>query len=105
LGINSEITPLQSQSNSCPLSYGWSTNHYSWSNGQPKSTLPNKCADMKTGDIISLIIDCDKSLTMMINQRSKVKHELTVNVDNCPLPWQLQVVLHESNSRIRILRE
>jgi len=105
LGINSKLTPLQSQSNSCPSSYGWSTNHYSWSNGQPNSTLPNKCIEMKTGDIISLIIDCDKFSIIMINERSEVKHELTVNVDNCPVPWQLHVVLQEPLSRIRILRE
>jgi hypothetical protein len=105
LGINSKLTPLQSQSNSCPSSYGWSTNHCSWSNGQPKSTLPNKCIEMKTGDIIILIIDCDKFLIMMINERSEVKHELTVNLDYCPLPWQLQVILQEPLSRIRILRK
>jgi hypothetical protein len=60
---------------------------------------------MKTNDIISLILDCDERLIMMINERSKAKHELPVNIDNCPLPWQLHVVLHEPNSRIRILRE
>jgi len=60
---------------------------------------------MKNGDIISLIIDCDKSLIMMINERSEVKHEITVNVNNCPLPWQLHVILQEPKSGIRILTE
>jgi hypothetical protein len=104
LDINSKLTPLQSQSNSCLSSYGWSSNNYIWSNGQPTSSLPNKYVDMKSGDIISLIIDCDKLLLMMINERSEVKHELTVNIDNCSLPWQLHVILQEPRSRIRILR-
>jgi hypothetical protein len=105
LGINSKVTPLGDQSNSSPSSYGWSTNNYNWSNGQPKSSLPNKCIHMKNGDIINLIIDCDKYLIMMINEHSEVTHELAVNVDNCPLPWQLHVILHEPNSRIRLLTD
>jgi hypothetical protein len=105
LGINSKLTPLQNQSHSSSSSYGWTSNHTIWSNGQPKSSLPNKPVDMKNGDIISLIIDCDMCLIMMINERSEIKHELIVNVDHCPLPWQLHVVLHEPNSRIRVLRD
>ncbi len=104
-GINSKVTPLGDQSNSCLSSYGWSTNNYIWSNEQPKSSCPNKCIGMKNGDIINLIIDCDKYLIMMINEGSEVKHELAVNVDNCPLPWQLYVILHEPNSRIRLLQD
>jgi hypothetical protein len=61
LGINSKLTPLQSQSNSCSSSYGSSPNSYIWLNGQPKWSIPNKCIDMKYRDIMSLIIDCDKS--------------------------------------------
>jgi len=43
---------------------------------------------MKNDDMISLILDYKKYLIMMINERSEVKHEFTVNIDNCPLPWQ-----------------
>jgi len=41
LGINSKLTSLQNQSNSCPSSYGWSTYNYIWLSGQPKSSLPS----------------------------------------------------------------
>jgi hypothetical protein len=61
LGINSKLTPLQSQSNSCPSSYGSSPNNCIWLNGQPKWSIPNKCIHMKYRDIVSLIIDCDQS--------------------------------------------
>ena len=105
LGINSKLTPLQSQSHSCSSSYGWSSNHAVWLNGEPKLHIPNKRIDMKNGDIINLIIDCDNLLIMIINERSEVQHELSVNIDYCPVPWQLHVVLQEPNSRLRILRE
>lgn len=52
LGINSKLTPLQNPPHPCPSSYGWTNNHTIWSNGNPKSSLPDKSIEMKNGDII-----------------------------------------------------
>jgi len=103
IGINSKLTPLKNQSYSSESSYGWSCNNYNWSNGEhEEGTLDNRI-EMKNNDIISLFFDCDNCMIMMINERTRTKHELPVIIDNCPFPWQLHVVLREPNSRVRIL--
>lgn len=105
LGICSPSTFLSDQTNSSTSVYGWSSNQFVWSQGHFTPALPSKCIEMQKDDIISLILDCDKSMITMVNERSKVTHELLVDTDHCPLPWQLHVVLHEPNSRVRILSQ
>ena len=103
LGINSKSTPLQNDSYGTKSTYGWTNNNYVWSNGQPQLNTSNLRIDMKTNDIISLIFDCDNRRISMINQRTKAKYELDVNINYCPFPWQLRVILAEPNSHVRIL--
>ena len=86
-------------------SYGWSSNQFIHVNGSIIPTVLTEPIEMQKDDIISLILDCDRSWIMMINERSKIAHELSVNHDVCALPWQLHIVLNEPNSRIKILRE
>ena len=106
IGISSALSLLQYQSYSSPTSsYGWSTNNCIWLDGQPKPNFSNEYIDMKNDDIINLIIDCESSLITLINERSGSQYELAVNTENCPVPWQLQLVLHEPNSRLRILQK
>ena len=64
-----------------------------------------KPIEMRTNDVINLVFDCDEHLIMMINERSKARYELPIQIDHCPLPWQLHIALHEPNNRLRILRE
>ena len=101
LGINSKTTPLQNNSYTSKSSYGWSSNNNKWSNGSPQQTQ----IEMNANDIMTLIFDCDARKISMINQRTNAGYELDVDLDSCPFPWQLQVILYESNSRIRILHQ
>jgi hypothetical protein len=103
LGINSKSTPLKKQSCNAKSAYGWTNNNYIWLRGE---CLPNTSASriqMKTNDVISLIFNCDKRKISMINERTNAKHELDVNIDHCPFPWQLHLNLYEANSCVRIL--
>jgi hypothetical protein len=104
LGINSKSTPLKNQSYSSKSTYGWTNNNnYLWLNGNILKNTSTARIEMKTNDRIRLIFDCDKRKISMINERTNAKYELDVNIDHCPFPWQLHVILYEPNSRVRIL--
>ncbi|CAF3533921.1 unnamed protein product [Rotaria sordida] len=103
LGINSKSTPLQNLSYSSTSTYGWASNNFLWLNGQPHLDTSTYYIEMKINDVISLIFDCDNSKILMINERTNARFELIVNIDHCPFPWQLHVILYEANSRVRIL--
>jgi len=103
LGINSKSTPLQESSFSSKSAYGWCNNNYIYSNGSYEKNKTNLPIEMKKNDIINLIFDCDNCKISMFNERTKMKHELIVDVNNCPFPWQLHVILRQLEGRIRIL--
>jgi hypothetical protein len=103
VGINSVSTPLQNYSYRTKSAYGWGIKTYNWLNGIPNLNVENHSIDLESNDVIGLIFDCDTSQISLINERTKAKHELTVNVQKCPIPWQLHVILRTENTRIRIL--
>jgi hypothetical protein len=105
LGINSKSTPLQQSSFSSKSAYGWCTNNYIYSNGSYQYNKTNSPIQMNTNDIITLIFDCDNHKISMVNEQTNVKHDLSVDINNCPFPWQLHVIFRQPNSRIRILLE
>jgi hypothetical protein len=102
LGVTSKLSPLQNTSHNSQSSYGWSSNNLTWSNGQCYQNRSN-AVEMKRNDIIMLNFDCDQHIISITNENTKTKHELNVNINNCPLPWQLHVNLYQPKSKIRIL--
>jgi hypothetical protein len=103
LGINSKSTRLQQRSFSSKSAYGWCTSNYVYSNGSYQTNTTSQPIQMNKNDIIALTFDCDNHKISMVNERTNVKHELTVDINSCPFPWQLHVILRTLNSRIRIL--
>jgi len=102
-GINSKLTQLQNSSYRSASTYGWSSNDYMWVNGTEHRNNSNSPIEMKMNDIIVLILDCDNRKISLINERTKAKHELVVNIDSCPFPWQFQVNLYEPDCCVRVL--
>jgi hypothetical protein len=106
LGINSESTALQSTSYKSTSAYGWCSSNFIYTNGHTKlnmSIFPNSRIEMKNNDVITLTLDCDNHKISMTNSRTKTTHDLTVDIHNCRLPWQLHVILRDPKSRVRIL--
>jgi hypothetical protein len=103
-GINSKSMSLQKMSYKSKSACGWSSNNLIWLNGSSQDNKTNLLVEMKMNDIIAIIFECDNRKILMINERTKAKHELDVNIGNCPFPWQLHVILNEPNSRVRILQ-
>jgi hypothetical protein len=103
LGVNSKLTPLQQSSHLAKSAYGWCNNNYVYSNGSYQYNKTHPPIQINRNDIISLFFDCDGQKIVMINESTGTKHALTVDIINCPFPWQLHVILSQKYSRIRIL--
>ncbi|CAF3378729.1 unnamed protein product [Rotaria sp. Silwood1] len=93
LGINSKSTPLQNLSYSSESTYGWASNNYLWLDGQPHSNPSTSRIEMKMNDVIILIFDCSNREISMINERTNARFDIIVNINQCPFPWQLHVIL------------
>lgn len=103
LGINSKQTPLQNNSYSVKSAYLWYSGNYMICNGLKKENHSNVPIEMHKYDTIILIFDCDKKKISMINERTQARHDLDVNIDQCPFPWQLHMNMHYVNESVRIL--
>jgi hypothetical protein len=103
LGIDSKLNFPCNKSHNSKSAYGWTNNNCIWVDGQHSINTSTPRIEMKMNDIIILIFDCDQRKISMINERTNIKYELSVNIDNCPFPWQLYVNFYEPNSRVRIL--
>jgi hypothetical protein len=102
-GINSKATTLRSQSYSSKSAYLWCNNNCTYSNGSSQSNTSNPRIGMNKNDIITLIFDCNNREISTINKRTNTKHELTVNIDNSPFPWQLHVNMNHVKECVCIL--
>jgi hypothetical protein len=103
LGINSKVTPLRCYSHTRKSAYGWSSNNYIWLKGSEQLNISNPRIEMKMNDVITLTLDCDNRKISMLNERTKAEHELIVDINNCPFPWQLHLNLYEPQDSVRIL--
>jgi hypothetical protein len=102
-GINSKATPLKSLSFSSKTACGWSSNNCINSNGLYMEKSSGHRIEININDIITLIFDCDKRKISMINERTNVRHGISVNIEDCPFPWQLHVNIGDAQGCIRIL--
>jgi hypothetical protein len=58
---------------------------------------------IETYDVVSLTFDCDQQQIELYPERTKKIHELPVDLDKAPLPWQLLLILTYANDCVRIL--
>lgn len=58
---------------------------------------------IETYDILSLTFDCDERQIELYPERTKKIHELSIDTDKAPFPWQLLVILTYENDSVRIL--
>ncbi|CAF1636165.1 unnamed protein product [Adineta ricciae] len=103
LGINSARIPLQKNSYEAKSAYGWCSSNYNYVKGKALPKMSGPAVEMEANDSITLIFDCDNRQISMINERTQVRHDLTINPCYCPFPWQLHVALRNRQSCIRLL--
>jgi hypothetical protein len=102
-GIVSKNTPLEGNSYITPTNFGWNTGGGVSINGSHIAGYKGYKSDMAQSDTLELFLDCDRRMIRLTNERTNNKHELDVNVDQCPFPWQLHVGLYYQNDQVRYL--
>jgi hypothetical protein len=85
-------------------SYGWFSND-DVLNGDEEIAADETFEDMKgkTTFEIELELDCDSRKVSYVNQCTKNRRELNVNIKKCPFPWQFQCYLYETGDCVRLL--
>ena len=58
---------------------------------------------IQTYDVVSLTFDCDDKQIELYPERTKKIHELSIDLEQIPLPWQLLVILTYENDSVKIL--
>lgn len=71
-----------------PTLYGWTGNNIVYRAGSPHSNFGGFKSNIQTEDIITLVINCDRAVITLINERTRQKYDLDVDTKKCPFPWQ-----------------
>ncbi|CAF1044971.1 unnamed protein product [Adineta ricciae] len=51
---------------------------------------------------VELLIDCDAKTICLTNEETQQKQDCAVELNTCPLPWQICCIAYSANDRIRI---
>jgi len=102
-GIVSKETLVPTQSYTSPTAYGWAGLNEVFCNGVKSVGFKGYKSDMKKNDTLQLLINCDLRTIRLTNERSHSKHQLEIDVNKCPLPWQVYLCLYYSGDKVRIL--
>lgn len=86
------------------LTYGWQSDDCI----NPSQSYPLKekiQADLrgKTKFHIRLLLDCDNHTVAYVNEKTKRRKELHVDLNKCPLPWKLHFYLYDVGDTVRLL--
>ncbi len=85
------------------MNIDWSTYNNISLNGIIHVRYNEYKTDFEINDILELIIDCNRKIIRLINQRTKNINEIYVDICKCPFPWQINLGLYFKDDRIRIL--
>lgn len=69
-----------------------------------KNQEPHGRSILQRGDMLTLILDCDRKKIELEGHRAKIVLQSAINVLMCPLPWKIAVSLSHPGDILRILR-
>ncbi|CAF1317798.1 unnamed protein product [Rotaria sp. Silwood1] len=87
-------------------SVGWFGSNQVYENGRCSSNVSKygyKSGNIKTNDVLYLIIDCTKKQIRLFHERLKTTCTLSVNDNLASFPWQFLLVLCNPGDSVRIL--
>jgi hypothetical protein len=84
--------------------YGWSSDD-SIHSANVRMTVDNNYRDMngQTTFEIELQLDCDNQKISYVNQGTKKRREMYVDITKCPFPWQIRFCLYEVGDYVQLL--
>ncbi len=103
--IVSKLTPVSRTSSlKPPITYGWHTDdglNYPDKDRQIKKSF--KDFQGETIFELQILLDCDNRKISYFNEKTKNTHEMNVNIDLCPFPWQLEFYLFDIGDRVQLV--
>ena len=103
LGIISESEPFIPRIYKSPSAYGWRFACSTGSSGT--STASNREGrPFQSGDEIVLKLDCDNRRLAFLHERTTTEDTMEIDLQICPLPWQIAISMSEKNDRVRIIQ-
>jgi len=84
--------------------YGWSSHDDIYSSDEEMGENEN-VQDMRgqTTFEIEFELDCDNRRISYVNQGTKNRREINVNITKCPFPWQVEFYLYEVGDSVQLL--
>ncbi|UJR20489.1 hypothetical protein I4U23_023617 [Adineta vaga] len=74
--------------------------------GQSTTKLTkNKTQYFQTGDELLLTLDLDSRRLILLHERTKISDTLNVDLQKCPLPWQIAISMVGMNDQMRLIHE
>jgi hypothetical protein len=106
VGIISEEIRIQNSNYLNRSSFGWHLGRQSIIYDRQTSISYNYDGrNIRQNDILTIIIDCNKKLIEIKNERTLDKHCIYINSNNCPLPWLFAVNFnYKNNDSMHLLR-
>jgi hypothetical protein len=102
-GIVSKATLVRTQSYTSPTACGWAGLNEVFCNGVKSVNFKGYRSDMEKNDTLQLFINCDLQTIRLTNERLDSKHQLEIDVNKCPFPWQVYLCLYYAGDKVRIL--
>lgn len=100
-GIKSSLENLITTAYCQSSTYGW------WDVGYPVmkgNSLKHHTKNViKTGDKITLILDCDQGQISYISHPTRQTEMLYIETNSCPLPWKFLIVINTIDDSVRLL--
>lgn len=104
--ITSRSIPMSSASvRGKRITYGWHTDDGINSPDNERQKYKKGFKDLQ-GEIkfeLQIVLDCDNRKISYFNERTKNTHEMDVNIDLCPFPWQLEFYLFDVGDRVELV--
>ncbi|CAF2880382.1 unnamed protein product [Rotaria sp. Silwood2] len=101
-GIITASQQLISRISRAKSAYGWRELRYTVVNGEPKNRDLTEI--IKSGDEITLILNCDNRLIQLQHHRTNTLVEISIDLEQCPFPWKFVIGLDSINDGIKIVR-
>lgn len=100
-GIKTALFNFPVQTLTSPHVYGW------WELEQGIESVNgyrmHSDRTMRTGDEITLMLDCDNQYIQLEHHRVNMVAQLPVDLGKCPLPWNTMITLRSTGDRVRII--
>ena len=103
IGIVSKTVAIQPTPFNTLSAFGWLANNFVCTNGKVHADAQGYKCDWEKNDVLELTLDCQQNSIRSTNERTRSTHELKIDPNLCPFPWQVHVGLYYAKDRIRLL--